>query len=443
MLHKQPMANWPDGRDDRKCATTAVSLLLTRITNFLQILFVTSDFPSFFSKKLMEFFQSLYFPINCRYFVNWLNIFLWDDPLLVAVLKGQNVSGTRIVKGKKKVLFECLNVIQARKKKLLEQHKYRELARYLKAVKSENTLHMQNLLDEIPFYMCKCGDFNSAAESLFSARYPFCCTACRLSPVQFIVYLKILLSGQVPAGNEVDDSGRWETIQGTAPLKKSFVVKIALQTLSCNNQLFTDPESWEALITATCSSHKLTKEGNFQCIAYKKPDEEFIQRHRYLSMKIVEELKMRQNFVYPQCFHDARYRDEALLLLVTEALMKMPYNDFPVLLNIVLAFRENMWALKYLLDGLNETLLNQFIYCLEMDLYRHSNILLTRLSPNDPQVLGDFIFFFLSQEHYLLWPIGNMIQDILLKNWTVHQNYYWQNHLHCKMNKENPSHISQ
>lgn len=71
---------------------------------------------------------------------------------------------------------------------------------------------LRDLRDQIPFYLCKTGDFLDAAHSLL---YPVnslaCCTACRITPLQFEVYLKMFRTGSVPAGNDMLGSGPWIT----------------------------------------------------------------------------------------------------------------------------------------------------------------------------------------------------------------------------------------
>lgn len=53
-----------------------------------------------------------------------LNVLSWDDPLLSAVLKGQNISGVRQVKGRRtETLNETVVVVRTRVLKLQQQNR--------------------------------------------------------------------------------------------------------------------------------------------------------------------------------------------------------------------------------------------------------------------------------------------------------------------------------
>lgn len=71
---------------------------------------------------------------------------------------------------------------------------------------------LRDLRDKIPFYLCKTGDFLDAAHSLlFPVNSLACCTACRLTPFQFEVYLKMFRTGSVPTGKDIQEPAPWIT----------------------------------------------------------------------------------------------------------------------------------------------------------------------------------------------------------------------------------------
>ncbi|KAM9222968.1 uncharacterized protein RG961_008710 [Leptosomus discolor] len=165
------------------------------ITTHLQRMLVWYDFPKTLYEKFINFFQSISLPCHCFGFSNSLNVVPWDHVLLTTVLKGQNITGQRTRKGRKVFLWEALPVIEARVEKLVDKKKLRDLR------------------DKIPFYLCKTGDFLDAAHSLlFPINSLSCCTACRITPLQFEVYLKMFRTGSVPTGTDMLDSGPWITV---------------------------------------------------------------------------------------------------------------------------------------------------------------------------------------------------------------------------------------
>ncbi|KAK3530640.1 hypothetical protein QTP86_030410 [Hemibagrus guttatus] len=175
--------------------------LFWRAMSIVQVLFVDADFPASFIKQLQDFFQILPLPPDFRKFRNGLNVLSWDDPLLSAVLKGQNITGVRHVKGRRsETLDEALVVVRTRVLKLQQQNRYRELARYLRVVKSDNAAKLQMMRDWVPLYLCKVGDYAGAADSLLSPMYSSLCPASRVSPAQFGAYLRIFISGHAPTG---------------------------------------------------------------------------------------------------------------------------------------------------------------------------------------------------------------------------------------------------
>ncbi|XP_052536121.1 uncharacterized protein LOC128079193 isoform X1 [Tympanuchus pallidicinctus] len=211
-LHKDPAISWQN-LGHTASLKLAVPCLLQRITTRLQKMLVLCDFPKSLYEKFVNFFQSISLPCHCFAFSNSLNVVPWDHVLLTTVLKGQNTTGQRTQKGRKTFLWEVLPVIEARVEKLVENTNYKEVVRYLRAVKCNDTKGLRDLRDKIPFYLCKTGDFIDATHSLlFPINSLACCTACRLTPLQFEVYLKIFRTGSVPAGKDIQDPGPWVTV---------------------------------------------------------------------------------------------------------------------------------------------------------------------------------------------------------------------------------------
>lgn len=122
---------------------------------------MTADFKPEFRQKLQDFYKRFYFPAELKNLKNrcvcvcvciqacFLSILLkepfkrrlswylfdlccrlsvrpWDDVLLVSVLKGQNVSGSRKEKGKKDVLVEQISVVLLRTEVLQQQKRYKQ-----------------------------------------------------------------------------------------------------------------------------------------------------------------------------------------------------------------------------------------------------------------------------------------------------------------------------
>uniref|UniRef100_A0AAY5EMF8 Uncharacterized protein n=1 Tax=Electrophorus electricus TaxID=8005 RepID=A0AAY5EMF8_ELEEL len=166
----------PGNTHSIKEVSRAVDMLLYRYVNPVTPVFCSSA-------HLLSTLQPVTMAKICALFGFSLNVLPWNDPLLSAVLKGQNVSGERRVKGRRaEVLLEPIVVIRARVQKLQQQKKYRELARYLKVVKS-----------------CSVGDYAGAVNAMFSSMSGSLCPASRLSPAQFCAYLRIFVSGHAPS----------------------------------------------------------------------------------------------------------------------------------------------------------------------------------------------------------------------------------------------------
>ncbi|KFR11792.1 hypothetical protein N306_08136, partial [Opisthocomus hoazin] len=347
-----------------------ISNNMHRITTQLQRMLVLCDFPKNLYEKFVNFFQSISLPCHCFGFSNSLNVVPWDHVLLTTVLKGQNITGQRTQKGRKVFLWEALPVIEARVEKLVDNMNYKEVVRYLRAVKCNDTKGLRDLRDKIPFYLCKTGGFLDAAHSLlFPVNSLACCTACRITPLQFEAYLKMFRTGSVPAGKDMLDSGPWVTVGkcnvrsvldffllAGPPLKDGVLIKQALKLLYSNVLLYRNPKCWSSLIMILGSSNLLEKTGHLHPLSLKEPPLEFQKGVLAASGGLLEELKAKVNVPLPPALFSPHLHHEACLILAVQAVQQMLFCDLPYLtsfLEIALAFGNNFWALRLLLDHLS------------------------------------------------------------------------------------------
>ncbi|XP_010009398.1 PREDICTED: uncharacterized protein LOC104400390, partial [Nestor notabilis] len=297
--HKDPALSWQN-LGHTGSLKIAVPSLLQRITTHLQRMLVLCDFPKSLYEKFVHFFQSISLPCHCFGFSNSLNVMPWDHVLLTTVLKGQNITGQRTLKGRRVFLWEPLPVIEARVEKLVDKKNYKEVVRYLRAVKCNETKGLRHLRDKIPFYLCKSGDFLDAAHSLlFPVKSLACCTACRITPFEYEVYLKMFRTGSVPAGKDMLDSGLWITVGKCPPLKDDILIKQALKLLYSNMSLYRNPKCWSTLIMILGSSNLLEKSGHLHPMALKEPPLDFQKGVLAASCGLLEELKAKINVSLP------------------------------------------------------------------------------------------------------------------------------------------------
>ncbi|TNN75938.1 hypothetical protein EYF80_013908 [Liparis tanakae] len=170
-------------------------MLLQRVIASMQRQMVTTDLTSDFIDKLQDFSKRLCFPVELKSLKNSLCVRHWDDVLLVTVLKGQNVSGVRKDKGKKDFLIEQISVVLLRTELLQRQHRYRELCRYLRVVKSDDSKRLQQVRDLLPFFMCMDGCLTGSLNSFFTV---VSAPAARLTPPLFLFYFRIFRTATAP-----------------------------------------------------------------------------------------------------------------------------------------------------------------------------------------------------------------------------------------------------
>uniref|UniRef100_A0A672LRH4 Uncharacterized LOC107564628 n=1 Tax=Sinocyclocheilus grahami TaxID=75366 RepID=A0A672LRH4_SINGR len=309
-----------------------MSMLLWRFMTKVWTLLVGLDFSGSFIKQLESFYQKLPLPSNCT-LPKSLSVLPWDDPLLSAVMKGQNITGERQGKGRRhQVLCEPLVVIQARVCKLQQQNKYRELARYLKVVKSINNPTLQRMKDLVPLYLCKDGDYSGAVCHMLSLLPGATCLASCLTPQQFRAYLRILTSGHAPDVAQELDAGnghmiipdpllstKWTPIEGSNSFKMMEALKFALRVLDCNNIVFADSETWVYLLSIVSSSFT-TPDGVPVGAFYAEPDVTYQTVTRDAASAILEELTTTSRIHIPKTFESVKMLfDINILFLCTFA----------------------------------------------------------------------------------------------------------------------------
>ncbi|XP_039659759.1 uncharacterized protein zgc:112980 isoform X1 [Perca fluviatilis] len=320
-------------------AAKAKLVLLQRVIASVQRQMVMADFTQEFIHKLQDFYKRLCFPAELKNMKNSLCVRPWDDVLLVSVLKGQNVSGVRKDKGKKDVLSEQISVVLLRTELLQRQHRYRELCRYIRVVKTDDIELLQPVQDLIPYFMCMEGDFTSTVHSLFpSVNAP----ASRFTPDLFLFYLRIFKTATAPKlavmrPEELCCSdAAWEPIKDAVPLTCAALVKFALRVQRCSSAVFTDSHCWTGLLTVV-NTHT----------ALPEPSSEFLQEAKHVVNSILHDQSC-TNLLIPGFFQKV-YPEQALLLLVTGALgLRICKAPLSPALPVLETFKENTWALAWL-----------------------------------------------------------------------------------------------
>ncbi|KAI5616094.1 hypothetical protein C0J50_8589 [Silurus asotus] len=426
--------------------------LFWRAISIVQIWFVDANFPLSFVKQLQDFFQILPLPPDFRKFRNSLNVLPWDDPLLSAVLKGQNVTGVRQVKGRRQeTLHEMALVVRSRVLNLQQQNRFRELARYLKYVRSDNAAMLQMMRDWIPLYLCKVGDYNGAIECLFNPMYGPSCPASRLSPAQFNAYLRIFMSGHAPhtiphppqvefgpysqivQAVQADPllSSTWTPIAGGSNLlKRPEVLKFALRVMKYNNAAFAHSESWIKVLEFVNVSSPSGPDGS--CL--QEPDYNFLMRSREAAMGILGELNRTSRIHIPKSFQSG-YPEQALLLLATQALAwRLLHSRLKPILPIILTFTSNPWVMRWLFSSLlvqPQMLLDLFLTILEELLDRQGKSVLRLQDTVEHFFIASFLCLFFLEPSVALHPNTYPVTDLLAK-WNEFENP-WQYHLRCML----------
>ncbi|XP_014107891.1 PREDICTED: uncharacterized protein LOC102109056 [Pseudopodoces humilis] len=398
----------------------AVPFLFHRITTRLQRMLVLCDFPKILYEKFVDFFHSISLPCHCFAFANSLNVLHWDHMLLTTVLKGQNITGQRRQKGRKMYLWEAFPVVEARVEKLLEKKKYKEVVRYLRAVKCSENGRLRDLRDLIPFYLCKTGNFLDAAHSLLiPVNSLACCTACRITPCQFKIYLKIFRTGCVPSGNEMLETGPWLT--AGSPLRNTVLIKQALKLLYSSEALYRNAKCWSSFIMILGSSNLLEKRGNLLPLSLKEPPLSFQENVLAASANFLKDLKSGVNVSLPSAIFTGELHHEASFILAVQAVQQMLCCDLPHLnsfIELVLAFGKNFWPLRLLLDQLSyeEHILCGTANLLLRDLSREKAMMLRVWENLGPQYVGEFLCLFLTSRHKRMQSVGLLSLNMVIEN---------------------------
>ncbi|XP_071427545.1 uncharacterized protein [Pithys albifrons albifrons] len=440
--HKDPSLSWHNV-DHTASLKIAVPCLFRRITTQLQRMLVLCDFPKTLYEKFINFFHSICLPCHCFGFSNSLKVLSWNHGLLTTVLKGQNISGHRRQKGKKMFLWETLPVIEARVEKLVEKKNYREVIRYLRAVKCDNTKGLRDLQDKIPFFLCKIGNFPEAAQAqLVPVKSITCCSACRISPCQYKLYLKMFRTGSVPSGDDMLQPGPW--VSTGPPLGDGGLTKHALRLIYSNTSLYRNPACWSSLIMAVGSSNTLNNSGELQPLTLNQPPMDFQQQVLAASQSLLEDLKANVNVSLPRALFSTELQQEACLILAVQALLQMLFCDLSSLtsfLEIPVAFGKNLWALRLLLDHLSyeENLLRGTVRLILNDLSREKAAILKLWEDVSPHYVGEFLWLFLTCRHKKMQSVGLFTLNIIAENRHMCP---WAKHLCTFFHNSGLSHLS-
>eukprot|EP00079_Xenopus_tropicalis_P010753 XP_002935893.2 PREDICTED: uncharacterized protein LOC779553 isoform X2 [Xenopus tropicalis] len=400
------------------CLKESSVQLMDRIVRSLQGLFVLADFPKELYDKFVMFFQSLTLPPHLYVYVNSLNVIRWDNLFLTSVLAGQNTTGQRTNKGKKEFLWEPLPVVQARVKRLEDEKSYRQVVRYLNAVRCPDTGGLTSLRQKICFYMCKYGDFASAAYALIHLKSLPRSLALSLTPAQFELYLLMLRTSSYPPGNDLVAGEMWIPFEGP-PMRKGILVRCAIKILFLNVGLSQQVKCWAALIRTWCTSDMVTPEGALDPMHLDEPDLHFQGMVMNMSCAILDELRRQPHAYLPDPFPKSPFSCE--LILVVQAVIQFMMNSVTPLwgtLQLILAFGTNIWALVLLLDGISpmQSLLVGFVSNLNKELCDEEQLLLRELRRNGAHYASHLVSAFLLHSFDGVRSVGFHILDIIILN---------------------------
>ncbi|XP_036829619.1 uncharacterized protein LOC118949698 isoform X4 [Oncorhynchus mykiss] len=275
----------------------ALPLLLTRVMEAVRRQMVECDFSPEFLQKLQGFYQTLPLPPSC----------------------------------------------------IALRNRYRELTRYLKVVHSGNTERVQAVRDLIPLFLMKAGDFSSALSSFFYPPPGVCCPVCRLTPRLFTLYLRIITTASAPsvtaaiATQPLSPDTPWEEVKGAVVPRQVEVVKFGLRVLKSNMAVYKDSQSWAYFL------HVLNSPAG-------PPDTAFLTEARNVTMEILlNQGSLGHLIQIPRTFLMV-YPDQALLLLVTQALaLRILHEPLTPALPVLNYYKGHVWALRWLVGFLSSS----------------------------------------------------------------------------------------
>ncbi|XP_068102803.1 uncharacterized protein [Hyperolius riggenbachi] len=396
----------------------ATIILMQRIVATLQRLLVLADYPRNLSEKFVVFFQSLTLPQYCHCFLGSLNILRWDDCLLTSVLAGQNLTGTRMQKGKRQCLWEVLTVVQSRVQRLEENKSYRQLVRYLNAVKCPDQCGLASLKTKMPLYMCKFGEYNEAANFLIQKRGMLWPLAKDLTPAQYEFYLTMLQTRSCPPGIELEAGELWVPCNGDR-IKKGLLLRTALRILYCNGKLQLEPKCWSSLVRVWTLCDTVSNDGKLMARRIGEPDKYFQRVVMDVSLSILDELQARCNVNLPDHFHQSNWL-AAEYILIVQAITRfmMSSGAAKQMLELVLAFGPNFWLLGLLIGNLAQmpNLLSQFLATIRKELNEEKREFLETMNSRGGHYVSSLISLFLLNLNDRLRPIGFFMIEILLKH---------------------------
>ncbi|KAM3916837.1 uncharacterized protein RB166_015998 [Leptodactylus fuscus] len=393
--------------------------LMSRIVATLQRLLVLVDYPNTLYDKFISFFQCLPLPSHFYSFITSMKVMRWDNCLLTSVLAGQNLTGIRTNKGKKECLWEALPVVQSRVKRLEDNKSYRQLVRYLNAVQCSDLTSLNTMKQKLCLYMCKYGDFNSAANTLLQTKGMQGSIAKFFNSSLFELHLAMLRTKSCPPGNELKWSEVYEPQNGVS-LKKGLLIRIALRVLLCNDHLFHESKCWSALVRIWCTHETLSNEGRLQPLFVIEPDKVLQQTVMTMSCTILDELQRQTNVHLPQPFHKA-YGSSAEMILIIQAIIRYLMGTNPPLkgmLELVVAFGVNHWAVSLLIEGISlmTELLFQFVSSINRELYEDEQRIVGLFISRGPNYVAHLVPVFLLHQREGVRIVGFHLIDIVLKN---------------------------